>query len=181
MERLVDFLHFGLHQQLHVEGDLAAGAGDQAEEAADLGDAVAHGVPGNIGLAELELLAQLGLHLQPVFAERGQRAGGAAEFADQHARAELLEALLVALEGAEQSRHLVAEGDRHRLLQIAAAGHRRVAVFLRQLGERVGNAVDFLLDDVERLADLHDGGGVGDVLGGGAPVATIRRARPCTA
>src|SRR5665213_1541386 len=57
VERLVDFFHFGLHQQLHVEGDLAAGAGDQSEKAADLGDAVAHGVPGNIGLAELELLA----------------------------------------------------------------------------------------------------------------------------
>src|SRR5476649_936575 len=36
----------------------------------------------------------------------------------QHARTQLLEALLVALEGAEQSRHLVAKGDRHRLLQI---------------------------------------------------------------
>ena len=86
MERLVDFLDFGLHQQLHVEGDLAAGAGDQAEEAADLGDAVAHRVPGDRRLAELEFLHQLGLHFQAVFAERGQRAGGAAEFADQHAR-----------------------------------------------------------------------------------------------
>ena len=141
MERLVDFFDFGLHQQLHVEGDLAAGAGDETEEAADLGDAVAHGVPGNIGLAELEFLHQFGLALQPVLAERGQRAGGAAEFADQHARAQLLEALLVALESAEQSRHLVAEGDRHRLLQVAAPGHRRVAVFLGELGERVGNGV----------------------------------------
>ena len=144
MERLVDFFDLGLHHQLHVEGDLAAGAGDQAEEAADLGDAVAHGVPGDLRLAELELLHQFGLHLQAVLAERGQRAGGAAEFADQHARAQLLEALLVPLEGGEHSRHLVAEGDRHRLLQIAAAGHRRVAVFLGELGERVGNARRFL-------------------------------------
>ena len=170
MERLVDFFHLGLHQQLHVEGDLAAGAGDQAEEAADLGDAVAHGVPGNLRLAELKFLHQLDLALQPVLAERGQRAGGAAEFAHQHARPQLLQALLVALEGGEQGRHLVAEGDRHRLLQVAAPGHRRVAVFLGQRGQRIGDGVDVLLDDVERLAHLQDGGGVGDVLGGGAPM-----------
>ena len=76
----------------------------------------------------------------------------------------------MALESAEQGRHFVAEGDWHRLLQIAAAGHRRIAILLGEFGERVGDVVDFLLDDVERLADLQDGGGVGDVLSGGAPV-----------
>ena len=88
----------------------------------------------------------------------------------------LLEPLLVALEGGEIGRALVAEGDRHRLLQVAAAGHRRVAIFLRQRRERVRNGVDVLLDERERLADLHDGGGVGDVLGGGAPVAPFAQA-----
>ncbi len=66
MERLVDFLHLRLHQQLHVEGDLAARAGDQAEEATDFGDAVADGVPGRDRLAELEFLAQLFLAFQPI-------------------------------------------------------------------------------------------------------------------
>ena len=73
-----------------------------AEEAADLGDAVAHRVPGDRRLAELELLHQFGLHFQPVLAERGQRAGRAAEFADQHALRASRQALLVPLEGAEQ-------------------------------------------------------------------------------
>ena len=54
------------------------------------------------GWPRLELLHQLGLRLEPAVAERGQRAGGAAELADQHARAQLLQALLVALEGGEQ-------------------------------------------------------------------------------
>ena len=76
----------------------------------------------------------------------------------------------MALEGGQHGRHLVAEGNRHRLLQIAAAGHRRVAVFPGEFGECVADAVDVLLDDFERFADLHDRGGVGDVLGGGAPV-----------
>ena len=53
VERLVDLLHFGLHHQLHVEGDLAAAAGDEAEETADFGDGVAHRVPGDRRLAEL--------------------------------------------------------------------------------------------------------------------------------
>jgi hypothetical protein len=77
----------------------------------------------------------------------------------------------VPLESGEQGRHLIAEGDWHRLLQIAAAGHRRVAIFARQRGERAGDAVEVALDQNERLADLHHRRGVGDVLGGGAPVA----------
>src|SRR3712207_7870286 len=53
---------------------------------ADFGDAVAHGVPGDLGLAEPELPHQPFLHLQPVGAERGQRAGGATELAHQQDR-----------------------------------------------------------------------------------------------
>ena len=77
------------------------------------------------------------------------------------------------LERGQQSRHLVAEGDRHRLLQIAAPRHRRVAIFARQRGERVGNALEVAFDQRERLADLHHGGGVGDVLRGRAPMAPL--------
>ena len=73
-------------------------------------------MPGNVGLAELELLAQLFLHLEPVLAERGQRAGGAAELAHQRARAQLPESRAMALHPGEDGRDLVAEGDRHGLL-----------------------------------------------------------------
>ena len=65
---------------------------------------------------------------------------------------------------------------RHGLLQIAAAGHRRVAVTPREVGERSRDRVDVLLDQRERVADLHDGRGVGDVLRGGAPVAPFAEA-----
>ena len=88
VERLVHLLDLGLHHQLHVEGDLAADAGDEAEEAADLGDAVVHGVPGDLRLGEVEFLRQLDLRAQPVLAERGQRAGGAAELEHEHALAQ---------------------------------------------------------------------------------------------
>ncbi len=176
MERLVDLLDLGLHHQLDVEGDLPAHAGDEAEEAADLGDAVAHGVPGDLRLAEAELLHQRCLHLEAAAAERGQRAGGAAELADQHTRAQLVEPLAVPVKGGEPGRRLVAEGDRHRLLQVAAAGHRRVAVALGERRQRIRDGHDIRLDEVERLADLQDGGGVGDVLGGGAPMAPFAQA-----
>jgi len=170
MERLVNLLDLGLHQQFHVEGDLAAAAGDQPEETSDLGNAVAHRVPGNFRLAELELLHQFVLDLQAILAERRQRACGTAEFADQHARFYFIQALPVTLECRQHGRHLVAEGDRHGLLEIAASRHRRVAVFLRKRGKSVADAFDFLLDDHERFADLHDGRRVGDVLRGGAPM-----------
>ena len=80
------------------------------------------------------------------------------------------------VEGGEPGRRLVAEGDRHRLLQVAAASHRGVAVALGERRQRVGDRDDVGLDEVERLADLQDGGGVGDVLGGGAPVAPFAQA-----
>ena len=73
-------------------------------------------------------------------------------------------------ERGEDGRHLVAEGDRHGLLQIAAPGHRRIAVSAREAAECVGDRVDIRFDQGERLADLQHRGAVGHVLGGGAPM-----------
>jgi hypothetical protein len=82
----------------------------------------------------------------------------------------------VPVEGGEPGRRLVAEGDRHGLLEVAAAGHRGVAVAFGKRGQRIGDRDDVGFDEVERFADLQDGGGVGDVLGGGAPVAPFAQA-----
>ena len=90
VEGLIDLLDLGLHHQLHVEGDLAAYAGDKAEEAADLGDTVADGVPGDFRLAEAKLRISPACTSRPRVPS-GQRAGGAAEFADQDARPQLPE------------------------------------------------------------------------------------------
>ena len=78
------------------------------------------------------------------------------ELADQHARAQLLQPLAMALHGGEQRGRLEAEGDRHRLLQVAAPGHRRVAIAPREIGERGGDLLHVGFDQVERGADLHD-------------------------
>jgi hypothetical protein len=76
---------------------LAQRAADQAEEGADLGDVVADRVPGDQRLLQAELGAQAGLRLHRAGLQRGQRARGAGELADQHALLQLGQALAVAL------------------------------------------------------------------------------------
>src|SRR5258706_4066798 len=140
MERLVDFRYLGLHEQLHVHGNLSKRAGEKAEKASDFADAVAHGVPGDVRLAEPEFPHQLRLQLEPIAAERGQRSDSSAEFADQNARSQLREPLTVSLHGGKQCRRLESECERYGLLEIAAAGHRSVAVTAVQVGGRAGGA-----------------------------------------
>ena len=76
----------------------------------------------------------------------------------------------------EQRGSFEAEGDRHRLLQIAAAGHRRVAVFGREIRQQARDRRHVSLDEIERVADLQHIGGIGDVLRGCAPVAPFTEA-----
>src|SRR5207249_8232854 len=52
---LEHFADLGLHQQLHIGRDLAQRPGHQSQEAADFGDAVACGVPGDLGLTKPKL------------------------------------------------------------------------------------------------------------------------------
>ena len=86
---LVDLADLGLHHQLDVHRQLAQRAADQTQEAADLGDVVADGVPRDDRLAQAQFGHQACLRLHGAALERGQRAGGAGELAHQHARAQL--------------------------------------------------------------------------------------------
>src|SRR5258707_9668401 len=156
MEWLVDLLDLGLHHQFHIEGNLAAAAGDEAEETPDFRNAIAHRVPRDLGLSEAKLLHQAGLDFEAAIAERRQRPGGAAELADQNARAKFLQTLEGALEARQISRNLVAERDRHGLLEIAAACHRRVAMASCEGRKRIRDRHEIGLDKIERLADLQD-------------------------
>src|SRR5258708_6684067 len=128
MERLVAFRYLGLHEQLHGHGNLSKRAGEKAEKATDLAHAAAHGLPRRVRLAEPEFPHQLRLQLEPIAAERGTRSDSSAEFADQNARSQLREPLTVSLHGGKQCRRLESECERYGLLEIAAAGHRSVAV-----------------------------------------------------
>ena len=76
----------------------------------------------------------------------------------------------VAVEPGEPHRRLVAEGDRQRVLQMGAPGHRRVAVAPRQRAEMAAHRVEIRLDQLEPVADLQHRGGVHDVLRRRAPM-----------
>ena len=169
-EGLVDLGELGGGHDHDVERDLAERAGDEAEEIDDFGKPVARNMPGRDRHAEAELLAQRLLDVETPVAERGERASGAREFADQDAGLQLLEPFGVAIEHCEPDRGLVAEGHRQGLLQMRAPGHRRVAIPFRQISEDAAQRGDIGFDDFEPLAHLQDHGGVHDVLRGRAPM-----------
>ena len=81
----------------------------------------------------------------------------------------------MAFDRGEQLGHLEAEGDRNRLLQVASRDHRRVAVPLREIGERGRDGAQIVVDELERLAHLQHRRGVGNVLRGRAPVAVLAK------
>ena len=82
----------------------------------------------------------------------------------------------MAIDRRQQAGSLVAEADRRRLLQMAAPGHRRIAVAKRQPGQRIRDGGEFDVDQRECVAHLQHRRGVGDVLCSRAPVtvATMR-------
>ena len=128
------------------------------------------------GCCEAELGAQAGLGLHRPGLERRQRAGGAGELPDEHPLAQLRQPLAVALDRREQPRHLVAERHGDGLLQVAATDHRGVPVLAGEARQGRRDRGQLVVDQVERLADLQHRGGVGDVLGRGAPVAVLAEA-----
>jgi hypothetical protein len=79
------------------------------------------------------------------------------------------------VEHGEPDRRLVAEGDRQRLLQMRPAGHGRVAVAPRQVGQDAAQGGDVVLDDAQAFADLKGDGRIHDVLGGRPPVHVAPR------
>src|SRR5215472_16138600 len=178
MEWLVDLLDLGLHHQFHVEGDLAAAASDEAKKTPDFRNAIAHGVPSDVGLSKAKFLHQGSLDFETAIAERRQCPGSAAELADQNAGTQLIQTLEVALEPGQIGRNLVAERDRYCLLEIAAARHRRVAMPFGQCRKRIRDRHEIGLNEIQRFADLQDRGGVRDVLGGGTPMTPLAEAVP---
>src|SRR5580765_1572696 len=87
-------------------------------------------MPGDRRLGEAKLARQFGPRgeTRRAWPERGERPGGAAELDRQHPRLQFGEPRGVAVEGGEPYRRLEPEGDRERVLQMGAPGHRGVAV-----------------------------------------------------
>ena len=122
------------------------------------------------GTREAELFAERLLDLEPLVAERRQRAGGAGELPDQHTRFQFLQPFGVAIEHCQPDRGLVAERHRQRLLQMGATGHWRIAVALRQIGQDTAQVSDIVFNDLKARAQLQHHRCIHDILGGRAPV-----------
>ncbi len=174
-ERLGHLAELGRHHGHDIGRDLRQRTGHQSKEGNDLGDVVAGDVPGDRGLPETELVAYRSLHLQTLVAQRGERSGGAAERGDEHPLTDLREACDMSVDHGQPHRRLVAEGHRQCVLHMGATGHRRVAITLGEPHQDSRHCAQVVTDDVERGTKLQDGGGIHDVLGGGAPVDVMAR------
>ena len=128
--------------------------------------------------AEAELPADARLHRRPLLAERGKGAGPAAQHGDEQARRRLAQALDMAQQLVDPDRDLVAEGGRHRVLAVRAAGHRHVGACARRGRPCRQRLADLAQEDRVRLAQHQQIAGLGDVLRGRAPVhpAAVRLA-----
>ena len=72
--------------------------------------------------------------------------------------------------GRQPHRRLVAEGDRQRVLEVRAPGHRRVPVFASEAREPVPDGNEVRFHQVQRIANLEHDACVLDVLRGRAPM-----------
>ena len=80
-----------------------------------------------------------------------------------------------AQEAAHDSRQLEAEGGRHRVLPVGAPGQQHVLGALGEVGEGGQDRRELAQEDLVGPADLEELAGLGDVLGGGAPVHVAAR------
>ena len=132
-------------------------------------------MPGDGGPREPQFLHQRVGDFEPAPVQRGECAGRAGELAREHARAELVESLQMPLDGRQPHRRLVAEGDRQRVLEMRASGHRRVPVFARKARQPVANGEQVRFHENQRVADLEHDARVLDVLRGRAPMDVAPR------
>ena len=135
----------GLHHQLDVAGDLAAGPGDDGEHGGRVRDAVAMGVPGRVRQRQLEFLRQPFRDRPSLVAERGERAGGAAELQRKRLAAHALRRACATVQGRGIFRELEPERHRQRVLQPGAA-----TTGLAMLPSQSGKARDRAIEIAEQ-------------------------------
>ena len=137
-------------------------------------------MPGDVGLAEAELLHQPGADGEAVLGGGGQRTDRAAELADEHARPAFGQALAMSVQLRGPDRHLIAKRDRQRVLAMGTAGHHGIPVANRQVEAALDELGQLGIDEIVDVLKYQHQAGVGDVLGGGAPVDVLAGvARAC--
>ena len=163
-ERLEELAHLGVLEDHDLVRDLAQRAADQREQIHVLGEAVARGLPVDVGDAEAQPFHHALLELERFRAERGLRPDRAHHAAHEHALFQLAHALVVAAHFGKPDRRLVTERDRQRLHAVRAPDHRRRLVLLGELRERLPDRFHVAQIDRVRFLDLQHGRRVEHVL-----------------
>ncbi len=136
----------------------------------DLREAVAVAVPGRVRQRQVEHRREPLGDRDAAIAERGERAGGAAELQRQRLPAQPPQPFARAPERRRIARELEPERHRHRVLHPGARDRRGAAVLADQVRECVDGAVEIGDQRVDDGAQLEHQRGVDDVLAGRAPV-----------
>ena len=97
------------------------------------------------------MLADARLHERPVLAQRGERAGAAAEHRHEQPWPRLLQPLDVPQQLIDPDRNLVPEGGWHGVLSMRAACDRHLSATLREISHRTERLADKTQKDAVRL------------------------------
>ena len=129
---------------------------------------------GASGSGSLSSLRQPSGDRQSVVAERGERAGRAAELQRQRLAAQSLQPRARAMQRRGIFGELEPERHRQRMLQPGAGDHGGVAMLTRQFGKARDGAIDVGEQRIDAGAQGQHGGGIDHVLAGGAPMHIAR-------
>ena len=140
--RLERLRHLGLHQQRNIAGDLAAGAGEDRECRGDLGQPVAVAVPGRLRKRQIEQCGEPLRDLEPAVAERGERAGRAAELQHQRLAPQPLQPLARTRQRRRVAGELEPERHGHGVLHPGARHGGGAAMTRGERGEPCDGAVE---------------------------------------
>ncbi len=151
-------------QVVNLVPDAVGRCRDQGEEVEPFGETIARGGPGDRGGREPEPLEEAPLQRERVGTEGGETADAARELPDANARADLIEALAVALDLIEPPGGLEPEGDRKAGLTVGAAAHRRIPIAAGEIAQHRCNACELVFKDVPHLDQNPSRMRVRDVL-----------------
>ena len=162
--RLLDFAVFGLHQGVDLARDLAAGRGQEPEQADVLGQVIADRACGYSHRQHAEGFGDAGLHRRALRAERGKGARTTAEHRHEQARGGLLQPLHMADHLVDPHRRLVSESRRQGVLTMRAPGDRHFGAAFGEIGHRGEGLSDQTQEDAVGPAQHQQIAGLRDVL-----------------
>jgi hypothetical protein len=168
----------GLHQSVDLAPDLAAGRGEQAQQADVLRQMVAKRTRRYRHGAEAQHASYSLLHGRSLLAQGGIGACGATQHGSEKPWRELVQTLDVAQQLIDPDRDLVAKGGGHRVLAMGAPGDRHLRGPLGKIRHGRQHFTDLSQEDRVGLAQHQQVAGLGDVLRRGAPMnpAAVRLA-----